>query len=127
MKKITIDRKIWLRGKKMIDQTGDSLELASMLNRPFDGRMCCIGIYLNQCGIAKKDLLDKADPAMLTDSGDLPKQAEWLIERDGEHITSYIDNSEVAGKLMTENDGAAREERIAALFAKHDVEIEFIN
>ncbi len=129
MKKIIIDRKIWLHGKKQIDNTGDKPAKASALYRLLDKKMCCIGIYLNQCGIPKKILLDKPDAMDVLDAGfKLPKQAAWLIKTDTySSEKEYYNNSEDSGMLMTINDGTANEDKIKKLFAKHNVEIEFIN
>ena len=128
MKKITIDRKIWLHGKKQIDHTSDNPEKASMLYRPLDEKMCCIGIYLNQCGVSKKVLLGKGDAVSLIDVDiKLPKEAEWLVDTErypSGNICSS--NSKDAGHLMIVNDGTANEKTIKAMFAKHDVEIEFV-
>jgi len=128
MKELIIDRKIWLHGQKQIDHTGDNPEKASMLHRPLDGKMCCIGIYLNQCGVSKTVLLDKSDATSLVEVDiKLPKQAEWLINTDQYPSGSaYTSNTKDAGRLMTANDGTANEKTIKAIFAKHDVEIKFI-
>jgi len=106
MKKITIDRKIWLRGK-----------------------MCCVGIYLSQCKVPKKELLDMPDAASVSEREvKIPKQAEWLLDRRSYGVNDfYCDNSDAAGKLMTLNDRNPNEKKIAAIFAKNGVEIEFIN
>lgn len=129
MKKLIIDRKIWLHGKKQIDQTGNEPFRASSLYRSLDWKMCCIGIYLNQCGVSKKILLDKPDATSLVDMDvKLPKQVAWLIQTEtytegGE----YHINSTDSGELMKINDRSANENKIKKLFAKHDVEVEFIN
>ncbi len=128
MKKIIIDRKIWLHGKKQIDQTCDTPSKASALYRSLDKKMCCIGIYLNQCGIPKKILLDKSDAICILDVGyPLPKQAAWLVDTQGHSSEEYHNNSIDSGRLMTINDASANENTIKKLFAKHDVEVEFIN
>ena len=128
MKKIIIDRKIWLHGKKQVDHTGNVSEKSSMLHRPLDGKMCCIGIYLNQCGISKKDLLERSDATSLVEVDiKLPKQAEWLITTVRYPSGSiYNNNTKDAGHLMTVNDGTANEKTIKRVFAKHDVEIKFV-
>ena len=121
MKKIIIDRKIWLHGEK-------DLPIGSWLHRSLDGKMCCIGIYLNQCKISKKDLSDMSDATSLVEVGiKLPKQVEWLVRTDGYPSGSiYNSNTKDAGHLMTVNDTTANEKRIKRMFAKHDVEIKFV-
>ena len=129
MKELIIDRKIWLRGSKMIDNTSEDFKMNSMLNRPSDKKMCCIGIYLNQCGLTKKVLLDHPDAAMVIDSrgGEFPKEAMWLVNIENYPNDVYYDNSADAGKLMSENDATANENKITKMFAKHDIKVKFIN
>ena len=120
MKKIIIDRKIWLHGEK-------DLPTGSWLHRSLDGKMCCVGIYLNQCGVSKKDLLDRSDATSLVEVGTkLPKQAEWLTNTVRHPSGIYIDNTKDAGHLMTVNDTTANEKIIKRMFAKHDVKIKFV-
>lgn len=129
MKKIIIDRKIWLHGKEQIDNTGNNRQKASMLHRPLDKKMCCIGIYLNQCGVTKKVLLGEYDATSLIDDDiKLPEEAEWLVTL-GEYSpgNSFSNSSTDARRLMAINDSTANERTIKKIFAKHDVEIEFID
>jgi hypothetical protein len=50
LKSFTIDRKVWLRG-----ESG-----RSMLYRPEDGKMCCLGILMSKCGVPKSVLANRA-------------------------------------------------------------------
>lgn len=111
--KLTIDRPTWLRG-----EGGD----ASALLREKDGKMCCLGFYALACGMEKEDIVGRGGPRSVTMTTDtpLPEQMQWLMCGPAEH-------SGDATALMVENDNHAKEERIAELFAKHGVEVEFVN
>jgi hypothetical protein len=50
LKSFTIDRKVWLRG-----EGGQS-----MLYRPQDSKMCCLGIFMSKCGVPKSALANRA-------------------------------------------------------------------
>lgn len=112
--KLTIDRNVWLRGE------GAS---ASCLLREVDGKRCCLGIYLQACGVRDEELGYSESPEKIQH---LPNQAQWLIEP-----TTYTDTGDTCN-LMERNDireigEDEREEKIASIFAKHNVEVEFIN
>lgn len=110
MKKLIIDRKRWIRG-----------ESNSCLLRESDSRMCCLGFYSRSCRIPASRILNKNSPADLCK---LPNQMKWLAE-DGS-------NTMEAHQLIKFNDNRnyslpEREAGIKAIFAKHDVEVTFIN
>ena len=112
-RELTIDRDIWLRG-----------ENDSYLLRQSDGRQCCLGIYLESCGLSPHWMIGKQEATLL--DVELPEQAEWLI-REGKHF-----NSEVAGELMSTNDDRNlseenREEEIIRLFSTVCITVRFIN
>jgi hypothetical protein len=52
LKSFTIDRKVWLRG-----EGGQS-----MLYRPQDSKMCCLGIFMSKCGVPKSALANRGFP-----------------------------------------------------------------
>lgn len=140
MRTLVIDRKIWLRGE------GDS---SGQLLRPDDGKMCCIGIYLEACGVPK-ELLKGQDVAH---SGVvmpvLPEEAQWLVA--GIHCAMAQPDAQAAYAInddalaWKDDDGdndnedreptladawteaKYREEKLAKIFAKHDVEVVFTN
>lgn len=145
LKKLTIDRKVWLRG-----------EGEGELLRASDGKMCCLGIYLKACGKAPRTLLGKAMPSELSKRV-LPEEALWLVKpRQPEEDSVGGDdftNSSVAGQLMGINDDKAylkdketgeyvldedwrpvidpkgesvRERKIKAAFKKQGIEVEFV-
>ncbi len=113
MRKLVIDRSIWLHG----EGKGDSYLL-----RRRDGKMCCLGIYLDACGVSKDLLLSLRMPSFLEV---IPLEAEWLINDEDGRARS----SEDVFELAILNDTRAvddRENKIAEVFKKNDVEVEFV-
>lgn len=127
--KLKIPVSKWLHGEEDVEKLFDGAKLGSMLHRPQDQKMCCIGIYLEACGISRSLLTDVGDPSDVRT--DLPKQCLWLInileDPNNEGYPHQTTNSKDTEDLIQENDNDAREEKIAEIFAKHDVEVEFIH
>lgn len=114
--KLVIDRERWIRG----DHPNPS-----MLLRSDDSKMCCLGFYLTQCGAGEEAMLDLESPSAVED---LPTCAAWLID-DDDPIGDG--DSELCAMLMDTNDASSldeplREARLAELFAKQGVEVEFV-
>lgn len=127
--KLRIPVSKWLHGTDDVDKLFDGTRLGSMLHRSQDDKMCCIGIYLEACGVPVTSLTDVGDPADTTLTT-IPEQCKWLVTKieDPEGVySSEIVNSRDAEELIGENDHQAREQVIAAVFAKHNVEVEFIH
>src|SRR5258705_13829674 len=61
---LVIDRRKWLRG-------GDLDGLTSVLLRPSDGKMCCMGIYGRALGVPRKKLLNIGLPTSADETLDL--------------------------------------------------------
>ena len=118
MRKFEIDRSRWLRGG-----------YPSFLLRRKDRKMCCIGLYLEACGVEEERLVDIADPMGVM--GLLPVEAHWL--RQGEQEDKTPLDSYAASALMWVNDQmntiteAEREEAIRARFSSHGVEVTFVD
>lgn len=127
-----LSREVWLRGD----------ELESKLYRPRDGKMCCLGVYLEACGFEKVDMADIATPLMMQ-LGELPS---WLLEgtRDisSKDVTALMRvNDErildtetyewykVRGTLNAQHhaDEDEREEKIIALFKKQGVTVNIVD
>lgn len=111
--KLTIDRTKWLRGEG---------SRPSKLLRPEDGKMCCVGFYCLANGIPEAKISNEAWPG--TDWSLIPSM-QWLV-------APYIIQSKMEQNLSWLNDTQEitedeRELLIAELFAKHDVEVRFIN
>jgi hypothetical protein len=109
--------------------------LESCLLRLSDGKKCCLGFYLLACGVAPKDLINIATPYGVNA---IPLEADWLVANG--NITEKVNSSD-ARALMRENDGMESDdvplenkrslkltdrERIKEIFAKHDVQVEFV-
>ncbi len=121
MKTLIIDRKKWLRGE------GDS---ESYLLRLSDEKMCCLGIYLESCGIERARLLNRASPAALSASTmeTFPEEAKWLICTNGLRFR----HPNKVSKLMEINDESSfseeeREVEISEIFLENGIKVEFIN
>lgn len=116
--KLVIDREIWLRGD----------DESSMLFNSSDGRSCCVGIYLEDCGVPDDVMDGIPDVAQLVAHvGDeiLPKRAAWLLDEEGKDVAAKID-------LYLHNDSdeigeGEREEMVAERFAEYGVDVSFIN
>lgn len=111
--KLVIDRAKWLRGE-------DSQN--SKLLRIKDQKRCCIGFLCSALGVSDSELLDVGGsqklfaelPTWLKDSGEMA---------DNEHsdlFTAYDVNDN------PELDEATREARITKIFARHDIQVEFV-
>jgi hypothetical protein len=116
MRKLTIDRRTWLRG--------EGKETSYLLRRA-DQKQCCVGFYLEACGVPR-DILVGNEAAHSPEVGEiLPEEAKWLN-------TKYIYSTPDARCLYGANDSRDlseedREAIIKEIFLKHDVEVEFIN
>jgi len=116
--KLTIDRTVWLRGE------GPE---PSRLRRESDGKMCCIGIFLKECGVTDA-VLTGATTASNVEEHVPPEYREFLInplhgdrfERDSDIYRLYDTNDD---KTLHDH---VREERIIDRFANHGIEVEFV-
>ena len=129
--KLVIDRKIWLRG--------EGCEF-SMLKRRSDGKFCCIGLYLKECGIDDSYLEGVPDASKLKQCFPrlIPEQAMWLTKVSGVPASAGVfyeaNDYEIPQDLSSLEEieirfksEADREAMIKELFLKYDVEVEFIN
>ena len=122
MMKLIIDRDIWLRGE------GSGW---SYLLRKEDEKMCCLGIYLKECGVSSEKLLDMTSPCQLVKI--IPPEAEWLIDKslgiDSMDTCDLMGFNDRRKKKIEKEDEKEdeREEKIAHIFAKHNIEVEFVN
>jgi hypothetical protein len=113
--KLTIDRNTWLRGEGSV---------ASRLLRKDDGKKCCLGFYMNACGVSDSKIEDVRLPS---DLDDIPNEAAWLVEKE---IKNLNIPSLMAYDLMQCNDESLqgdREEEITKIFKEAGVEVEFVN
>lgn len=124
MRKLKIDRSIWLRGE------GDR---RSKLLRSSDQKMCCIGIYLEACGVDREILSDIGDASSMFVKRVLPEEARWLVSTDISpsaesfyRINDCILNSDYPDEYAEISSEEDREQKIKEMFLKHDVEVEFL-
>ncbi len=116
MKKFTIKRKEWLRGKK---ENGNHLLGSCLLDA--NGRKCCLGFYALKKGFNKKTIIDIQ---MLSE---LPNAKKNFPEFCGKKAS----DSRLASELVCINDNcktsdAFKEKKIKEKFGKIGVEVNFI-
>jgi hypothetical protein len=122
MRVLVIDRTKWLRGEG---------HLGSMLFRPSDTKMCCLGFDCIAGGLDEQAITFGTLSLKLGAMGkvtDLPESVRWQV-RGGDGTTV---NSSLAHRIFVVNDNEAlseesRECQLTGLFAKVDVELQFIN
>jgi len=111
---LVIDRSKWLRG------SGNSL-----LFRPTDGKMCCLGFYGLSCGLTQEDMNGLGAPFEIHgQKWQENSSANWLFDHHW-GCSSYCYN------LMAINDRLdfseeVREREIAKIFAQHGITVKFI-
>jgi hypothetical protein len=117
--KLVIDRERWQNGSK---------PGRSMLLNTGNGRMCCIGFYMLACGATEAQIEDTSTPCDMW-LNEIPSEARWLVNT----IEVPLRNdSSACTRLVTQNDNqvvteSVREQGITEEFAKHGVEVEFID
>lgn len=123
-KELVIDRKIWLRG-----------ESNGKLLTHDRKAMCCLGIYMNSCGVSREKLRSLGSPECVIvkykQEVKLPEDASWLYKKPDGFISNNLYNSDLVFNLMSVNDNfeineKEREEQIRDLFAKADVKVKFV-
>lgn len=134
VKSFTIDRSIWLRALPPVppgQPIDDIKATGSYLLREIDRKRCCLGIYLQACGVPDVVMEGIASPGYLfrERSEARPLMPEWLVDRDWD--LGEGGNSFVATALMEINDDdtiddAAKEAFIIRTFAGEGVEVTFV-
>ena len=119
MRKLVINRGRWYRGR------GPEL---SRLLRPTDTLMCCLGIYLESCGVPEELLSGAPYPTGSALRQAIPEHARWLLEPEPPDDDKMSDRT----LLATTNDAEhvsdrERERIIRRTFAKHGVEVSFVD
>ena len=102
--KLVIEREKWCHGEG---------PTKSFLIRMSDHRMCCLGFFGLECGLKRERLIGAAGVAACSDE----PWPSWLDTED--RFALYEANDSIGIP------GPQRESRIAAIFAKHGVEVEF--
>jgi hypothetical protein len=107
----TIDRSKWFRGGKPED---------SRLLRD-DGKQCCVGFYLEACGVPRKHLL-RANYFPRDTTPTVPAGADWLmVSRDAGEASVYVVND--APGYSEEK----RESLLTKLFADQGIDVTFVD
>ena len=110
--KLTIERKRWLRG--------DDGEKSRLLTH--GGTMCCLGFFARACGYSEEEILDVSTPLGTTEA----RWPAWIFRaEDNGHSQDVFRLISVNDSSVTSE--AERERVIAATFAKHGVEVEFVD
>lgn len=136
MKELVVDRKRWYRGKGNI---------RSRLLRPEDNQMCCLGFYGLSCGLKEENIIDVGFPSQVRTGQrhgvdkshkpvPLPKEMHWLEETISKQIgeDSSVFEEEVERTIGEINDNEeideeTRERLLTEEFAKHNINVTFIN
>lgn len=135
--RFTIDRSKWLAGHEDLlnDRFGEGTVSCLCDDR---GNKCCLGFYLNACGIKESKLTPYADAADYCTNEKTRPAAEWgwLLENPISPLRGLLRNSEHANKLINANDDfhepykgrpdSEREAEVKALFAEQGIKVEFI-
>lgn len=117
--KLVIDRNTWLRGEGTEN---------SFLLREKDSKMCCLGFLGAACGVPSESMTNTEAPALLNqDHRDLFPDFLFHGGRDLNQDSSDECNSLVEINDDEELTPEEREAELTMLFAKHGIEVEFIN
>jgi len=111
--KLIIDRKIWLRGE------GSEV---SYLRRKADGKQCCIGILCSALPVPENYLTGAKDADELHLENDVTLPG-WLLEpgcATADVDLAYRTNDD---ENISDLD---REQKISEIFARHDIQVEFV-
>lgn len=117
--KVTIDRRIWLRGE------GPN---KTALRRPRDGKMCCVGIFMHAAGVPLTLLNDTTTAISFSRRiKALPGVCSWLTS-----LTTSNGSSTDADAAYNVNDiemlsDDVRERELTAIFGRNEIELEFVN
>ncbi len=116
MTTFVLDRSRWYRGKSAA---------RSYLRSPYDGLMCCLGLYLESCGVPAVDLTSERYPHAALP---IPPEAKWLLAPEPRAEDQHSDRTLLAvdndSEFLTED---VRERKIQAVFAKHGIEVLFVD
>jgi hypothetical protein len=140
MREFTIKRSLWDRGERFKEERKERDRVPNpALKHVQDGKMCCLGFYLEACGVPVENLKGHPDPKAVLENNniELPQEAQWLVfldhpdldesEMEGHQcMTVWWDNSGPCQELMEANDDEViaedtREARVQRLFAEHAI------
>jgi hypothetical protein len=89
--------------------------------------MCCLGYYGLACGLSPEQLMNNEGPTECSSWNS--SLSSWLF--DSISLDARYKSSEDCSNLMGYNDDEdiddeTREAKIIAIFAKHDIQVEFV-
>lgn len=116
---LRISRAIWLRGE------GGS---SSFLLRCGDAKMCCLGIYLEACGISRRILQGVGSPILLSIRHKIPAEVRWLFTDDGRESQDCAGLMSINDRDLTYSnhfDEDQRERSIIRRFSQQGITVEF--
>jgi hypothetical protein len=130
--KLTIQRSKWYRGN---EGTHSRLLISEAAPPTQRLKMCCLGFLAKALGASDDDIVNQTEPENCPSV--FKAGAPWLLYEEGERI---LINSEDAHTLIKLNDiplhnrercllnsEEEREREISAIFAKHDVQVKFVD
>ncbi len=124
--KLVIKRSEWARGS-----VKDTERVANLLYAKQDGTRCCLGFLGNACGYTDQELQGYGLPSdVVNDAGLYNKWGRFLLHGCDEN--NRRTDSLIVDDLIEINDDtniteSEREADIAEIFAKHGVEVEFVD
>jgi hypothetical protein len=134
MQDFVLDRDRWLRGEDPLSPTDGG---GSFLRRPRDGKMCCLGLYLESRGVPTQALEGVRYPNAVRIQGLIPEDALWcsstgelaedfcLVHEEGPTIPNPFGIANINDDYTIPN--SHREKAIADAFEKYGVRVIFVD
>lgn len=125
MRQLVIDRTKWFRGK--------GPEASRLLTD--DGRMCCLGFECKAHGISDREIFRVSNPNViptLYDNKSMQESLRWLIGERTSDLNGFFSCTEDCRQLVKINDDeliaeSDREQQIAEVFKRNNIEVQFVN
>lgn len=127
MFKFTIDRQIWARGQR----EHITNKLLDFNPKTKQREQCCIGIFCTALGLPDAELKYNALASRVAPI--LPPEAQWLVDSNNMEEDGILWTDTSAAEVLyscndsPELDEPERERLIVENFAKHNVQVEFVN
>lgn len=115
MKKFTIDRAKWLNGE--LYKRYEKADLAAPTGCLYeDGMKCCLGFYVESCGVSLRTMKGYAFPSELEGGRNVDKIAEAIIDNES-NLAEINDSTDLSPKK--------REVAITKAFAEQGIKVSF--
>jgi hypothetical protein len=115
MLQVTIERSKWLHG--------EGLDKSKLL-RPSDGKLCCHGFYARALGFSDDVLREQPTWLALKEEHPTLQYPEWCV-------TVGVNGPDVGHSYNVNDDyicsDSVREQKLKTIFARHDVELVFVD